>query len=100
MDSSWNETFLDAEARAYDSSDDSEDLDYVPSDASDTVSDDEDNSYTEVAPIQVKNTQLLRERMEGSLMEKVVKVLDGMEAPDESRLVYCNYTRSVMLIPL
>ena len=28
MDSSWNETFLDAEVHAYDSSDGSEDLDY------------------------------------------------------------------------
>ena len=33
MDSDWKETFLDAEAHAYDSSDDSDDSDYDPSDS-------------------------------------------------------------------
>jgi hypothetical protein len=47
MDSSWNETFLDAEAHAYDSSDGSDDLDYVPSDSGDE-SDDEDELYITV----------------------------------------------------
>ena len=76
MDLSWNETFLDTKAHAYDTSDDSDDLDYVPSDSANES--DYDNLDITM-PIQVRNTQLLRERMEGPLVEKIVKVLEVME---------------------
>jgi hypothetical protein len=75
MDSNWNETFLDAEASDYDNSDDSDDPGYDPS-QSDDQSDDSEN--VALPPIQLRNTQRLREQMDGSLVERVVKVLDFM----------------------
>jgi hypothetical protein len=76
MDSSWNEVFLDAKARTYATSDDSDDLDFVPSDSA-NESDDDDLDIT--IPIPVRNTQLLHEWMEGPLVEKIIKVLEVME---------------------
>ena len=76
MDLSWNETFLDTKAHAYDTSNDSDDLDYVPSDSAN----ESDYNHLDITmPIQIRNTQLLHEWIEGSLVEKIVKVLEVME---------------------
>lgn len=66
-------------ARAYDSSDGSDDLDYVPSDSGDKSDDEDESTLLCQFKSDSGNTQVLCEWMEGSLVEKVVKVLNGME---------------------
>jgi hypothetical protein len=72
---SWNETFFDKDAPAYESSDSSNDSDFNPFSIDPGTSEEE----IDVGPaIEVVNTQLLHERMDGQMVDKVCEVLHVM----------------------
>ena len=74
---SWNETFFDKDAQAYKSSDSSDDSDFNPFSVDPGTSKEEID--VQVGPaIEVINTQLLHERMDGQMVDKVHEVLRVM----------------------